>query len=718
MMTINMILDFIQLNGLRPKKFFIVTNTFHIALLGLLGLDLINLEIPFLRQFVSIVYLIFIPGFIILRLLRIYDLHPIENLLYAIGLSIFFLMLIGYMANNLYPLIGVTSPLSTVYVLLSIVFCLLFLGVVSYFLDNDSAKTKNFRYIRYEYEEKSSNFTLFLLLIPLLSILGTYFVNFYGNNILLLSNILIISLIFILIIYDKIPNEFNELAIFSITLSLLFSNSLISSYIWGWDIFGEYDSANLVLTNSFWDQTLSSSVSSVASISLFVPIFCKISDLSLTWFFKIIYPLLYSIVPLGLYEVFKKQTSEKTAFVGCFLIISTFSFFGEMLSLVRQGISEIFLVLFLLLLLNSTMNASVKNVLKLIFSLSLILTHYGLSYIFLFFVSLTFILTQLITYINIKFIYTYVDQNFYFNKKNTISYSFVLFCFTATISWYLYTSDSISFIYFVQMWKTIYTNFFTDFLSLESTQGLKLLVYEQPSVLHSITKEITLLTQAFITLGFITCIFNRNKKMFDWEYICFTIGALSLNIAGLILPHFAISLNFSRIYHISLILLAPFFAIGCYTFLYKLNFKRHNLQKFVILLILIPYFLFHSGFVFEIVNDQPSSISLSNEKYRYFFVHESDLYSADWLSKSSRFERIYGDYFDILTLRAYSPIPINNQLVFLKPWTQLTDNSSIYLRSGNMNFNNNNSQYIIYSPLFTSSMNKIYNNNCIIYLNS
>ena len=61
--------------------------------------------------------------------------------------------------------------------------------------------------------------------------------------------------------------------------------------------------------------------------------------------FKVIYPILFSFVVLGLYSVFKKQTTNKIAFMSCFLFISVFMFFLEMPYLARQEIGELFVVL-------------------------------------------------------------------------------------------------------------------------------------------------------------------------------------------------------------------------------------------------------------------------------------------------------------------------------------------------------------------------------------
>ena len=49
----------------------------------------------------------FIPGVLILRVLRVHHLSSVESVLYTTGLSITFIMLMGLFMNIFYPLIGI-----------------------------------------------------------------------------------------------------------------------------------------------------------------------------------------------------------------------------------------------------------------------------------------------------------------------------------------------------------------------------------------------------------------------------------------------------------------------------------------------------------------------------------------------------------------------------------------------------------------------------------
>ena len=106
-------------------------------LLGLVGLGAAGIEVPFIRQVVGFVYLTFIPGIVILRLLRIHGQSTIVTLLYAVGLSIAFLMFLGLLINFALPLVGISEPLSCLPLVITTSVIVLALCALSYWRDRD-----------------------------------------------------------------------------------------------------------------------------------------------------------------------------------------------------------------------------------------------------------------------------------------------------------------------------------------------------------------------------------------------------------------------------------------------------------------------------------------------------------------------------------------------------------------------------------------------------
>jgi len=89
-------------------------------------------------------------------------------------------------------------------------------------------------------------------------------------------------------------------------------------------------------------------------------------------------------VPLGIYHAVEKQTNAKIAFLATFFFVSFFTFYTEMISLARQQIAEIFLVLTIIVMIDKSMDRARRVFLLGTFGFSMIVSHYGLSYIYLF----------------------------------------------------------------------------------------------------------------------------------------------------------------------------------------------------------------------------------------------------------------------------------------------------------------------------------------------
>jgi uncharacterized membrane protein len=222
---------------------------------GVIGLDAIGLQIPIIRQLIVFIYLTFVPGILILRILKLHKVGNVETLLYTVGLSIaalmftgFFMNFTGFFMNIFYPYFGISGPISITPLIITISVVVLVLCILCYVRDKDFSDPSFI-----DAEEILSPPVLFLCLIPFLAVFGTYLVNFHHNNILLMLMIVVIALVVLLIAFDKfIPKNLYPLAVFIIAISLLYHGSLISMYLTGWDIHAEYYFHKLVEMNGFW----------------------------------------------------------------------------------------------------------------------------------------------------------------------------------------------------------------------------------------------------------------------------------------------------------------------------------------------------------------------------------------------------------------------------------------------------------------------------------
>jgi len=662
---------------LKSREFLLVA-----LLLQFIVFITVFLDVPVARQVVGFIYFSFFPGFVIVNLLKLDDLDAIETILFSVALSIAFLMLGGLSINELLPLFGILRPLSLM-PLMIIFNALIFLGVTLVYFRGETFEFKSSAHLRL------SPFSIFFLSLPMLSVVGSIWVNTYRNNIILLLMIIAIALLFVIgVVFKKLlPPRLHWFAVLSIAVALLYHSSLISNYIlhFGSDVVGEYFVFNIVEKSAHWtsnnpylgDELLGRS-NAMLSITLLPTIYSNLLNIDSIWIFKALFPLIFSLVPLGLYWMWKTSFGKNYAFISTFLFMAQSTFYTEMLGLNRQMIAELFYVLLLLVVLNKKINPLNKTVCFMIFSFALITSHYGLSEIFLFYIFFTFMILIV------------------FKQSRSFTPSMIMFFFIMMFSWYIYTSNSSTFNSFIEFGDYIFSQL-GDFFD-PASRGLTVLrglgLEASPSFLNMISRVFAYITQAFIVIGFVGLIKKRTKFDLQREYHIFTVLSMAFLLALILVPGLANTLNMTRFYHILLFFLAPLCAVGAETIISFISKQRLEMKTSVlILMVLVPYFLFQTNLMYETTNVESWSISLSKYRMSPLFTNGhfgyTDAYSvfgAQWLSKKVTFERIqiYSDSFARRNeLRIYGGIYIND-IETLSNITKVRPNGIVYLSSLNV----------------------------------
>ncbi len=167
-------------------------------------LDYIGLSTTPFKEIVGVFLVLFIPGTIFLRLLNLEVENCGEIFLYTIGSSLFILILIGFLINTLYPLFGVETPLSSESIIITLTVFIITFSILCYFKEkrskiwgplNGSNDVKRIHVKKLDLKSLISIPILFPILILILSILGTYMMNVYQSNTLIILMIVLIGLL-------------------------------------------------------------------------------------------------------------------------------------------------------------------------------------------------------------------------------------------------------------------------------------------------------------------------------------------------------------------------------------------------------------------------------------------------------------------------------------------------------------------------------------------
>lgn len=616
------------------------------------------LNVPIAREVLGFFFLTFVPGFLILKLLKLDEFHWVETILFSVGFSIAFLMIAGLLLNESFSLLGFSRPLSLM-PLMMVLNALILMGGVSVCLTRKDAKIAgiqaNEASVRV-HSRKPLSMILFLCL-PVLSIVGAMYVNAYGSNVLLLFTIAFISVLLIGGVMSQkiLPPKLYPLAVFMIAIAILYHATLISSYIvpLASDVPGEYFIFKYTHNKGYWSSSnpyfgdILGRFDSMLSITILPTIYSDLSNLD-QMIFKAIFPLIFALVPLGLYQLWKHYVEKKYALISAFLLMAESTFYSELVALNRQMIAELFFVLLFLAMLHKKIKPVNKTICFLIFSFALVTSHYSLAEIFLVFIALTFFALIVLKR----------------PSKDITAFMVVVFS-VLMFTWYIYTSRSATFNSFLRFGDYVYQQLgdFANPASRGTTVMQGLGATQTPSVWNTISRIFAYLTEALIVVGFAGFITKRSKIRIEKEYFILSFIAMVILAMLIVVPGLANTLNMTRFYHILLFFLAPFFVLGAHLLVRLLSKRERGVVVSALsLIVLVPYFLFQTNFVYEVTGSPSWSLPLSGYRLSPLhlygtmaYIDAYSAYGAQWLSNNIDFKTsaLYADesaLFNVLTI--------------------------------------------------------------------
>ncbi len=420
-----------------------------------------------------------------------------------------------------------------------------------------------------------------------------------------------------------------------IALGLLLHVSLAGNYILpnGGDSPVELYVFQNTRLNMHWNPVLTTTdnqnygrFNAMLSITVLPTIYSNMLGLDPTWVFKLIYPLIFALVPLSLYVLWQPYIGKKLGFIAAFLFMAQSTFFTEMLSLNRQMIAELFFVLLLITLLSRKLSNKTKFVTFAVFSFGLIFSHYALAEIFLFLIFAA-----------------WATSAFYLRRPSfNLQLGMILFFFVAMFLWYIYTSGAVVFESFISFTGNISAQL-GDFFNPTSRGDVVLTglgLVQSPSMLNTVSRGFAYLTEIFIVIGILAFLAKKIPFRFERDYTVFSILTVVFLLFLTLVPGLANALSMTRFYHILLMILAPFCAIGLWFIGGKL--AKHKKQLFVAALavaVLVPYFLFQTNFAYEVAGTDSWSVPLSGYRMDPLQLYGSigyidtySVYGSDWIS--------------------------------------------------------------------------------------
>jgi uncharacterized membrane protein len=633
-----------------------------------------------LREVIVFAFLSFVPGYAFLRLFKLKEINIIETILFSVGLSIALVMFTSLLLNEASIVLDFSRPLSTIPLTLAISA----ITLVPFFIECRRGPSETIN-LKTNFEGQLKNVvpvSIIIVLLPLLSAIGVLYLN---TPIILLSYAIIAALCVMSVVSRRlIPTNLFPLMIFSVSLALVFQLPLTSKYILGYDANLEYYVFRVTQINGHWGF-LNSSVNPLAaltynsmlSITLLPTAYAALMQVQGEIVFKILYPFIFSLVPLALYRVCEKQLGKMVGlFSSLFFVFTSTAFYSEPLSLNRQIVGEFFLILSIFLLISKTIPTTKARLLLIIFGAALAVSHYSIAYIYLALVAIVFVVSK-------------VKPKF----NGVLNLVTVLLLFGITFSWYALTSAPL-----LALFDALKGVFVAITTGVTITSGAAASLIFIPQVFTATTWINLLLSglaYLFLIIGVLLIIVRpKGTGIFPQYGIMVIIAAIILAVTYLV-PSIAATLNFVRFYGILLLFLAPCFVLGGQWLLVTIgrHLKKMNRSLtrqitlktikvdiifLLIAIILGAYFLSQVGFINNVTNSAIHSYTIDFNRSKtssntaveinFYTVYtpEQDVFSAVWLlNHEAAPSMIYCDYVSgahVLTSYGLTPWKIDSQI--------------------------------------------------------
>lgn len=656
--------------------------------------SLIHLNYMVIVKILTFFFIIFIPGFFFLNIIGKNNFEPAEKIILSLGLSIIFLISVGFLLNSLY-LIGLLSkPLATSKIVFLISLFIVLLVIQNFKnIPYSIKKIWGKKPINFLKQIKNKPIVLFSTILILLSILSAFIFNEFGiNSLSLYLSFLIIAIFFIPACF-KLPEKIFPLLIFSLSLSLLYSSSLQTDYILGWDIHGEYHVFEKTLGEEVWNPSIFSeeisrkdyrtfSYYSMLSITVFPVILSKILAIDGNIIFKYIYPFIFSFVPVGLYLLYNKLFKiPEVAFLSVLPFITEDTYLFTFTSLARQEIAFLLLIIFLLFYFNEKIGILSKKFFLTLLFFFMVVSHYSTSYILLFYLILTY---TAIYFLKFKFLKSNIITEIIITEIITKKMLFFLILIVG--GWYFYTH----FLYLLT--EEFIRNTFRSFLESQTNPTMEKLEGKGVTGFRWIGHFSGIFIRMLPIIGAFEIIRNFKKYKIKPDFLIMAVISLFLFSLLLITPYLTRGYNLGRIYLQILIFIAPLMYIGTLLMvgypLKLLGINKHRLQKatyvaFVFLIVI--HFSYESGLYDYFMNTKQQKFAYSREGnlYDMLYPHPDEVEAASWL-KGKNPSLVYSDKYSFsFKLYSYAGLLASHNQIFEKNY-KFIPGSYIYLRRTNL----------------------------------
>lgn len=589
-----------------------------VAFWASVGAASFGIEVVFLRKLFGIALLTFAPGFLLLLFVDHRLDRPGEVLLYVVGFSLVFLAGVSVVSSLLYPVFGIAEPLSFLPLTLTISGTILGLTVLSYRGD------RTIRLWIPSLAPRDAKLAAFLCCLPLLTALAAHRMNAVGSSRLMYVLLLLVAVV-VLVSIRALPPKLYPLAVFTVAAAIFLHRNLITNMVVGSDIQSNYFVVELVIQNGIWEPMTGDVYSSIPVVGAVPAVYSVVTGIGTAFVFKLVYTLLFALVPVGTYYAFKDTFGANAAFAGAYFFIFYFRSFNGTPGKTRTA--ALFVILVVLVLVTERERLPAKEWVGFVFGIGLITSHYTTTYILAISLGVAYVLGRLHGW--------YTGRDLGWGIVGTYAFSLA----TTAVGWYLLTTPEM--IYNVITVLGAIPIQIATFLSGETVhrsgasavQGESGPVYQLTLLVHMLLMALAgvgVLSQVFVSL-FSTDRTQRPQAV--------KLAALAIPLLMFLGASYFVTGNLGadRMYQIVLVVLAPFMPVGYLALKGVVNIVR-DIDIPVwrpILAVLTLLMLLNTGVAYNAVGAPVTSdIALDRDTHSLAYT-DAEIDGGEWIADNS-----------------------------------------------------------------------------------
>lgn len=728
------------------------------------------------RSIISFFLLTFVPGFLLYKLLHPFKVLTSKIICYSMGISVALVMLLGLTLNVILFFQFSIIPLQQ-HILLIFLNSLISLLLIGNFIQ-DSLFEDSGKIVYFESDYKFIDLVLVLIatLFPLFSVLGTSLINNGGSNVLSLINLGLIGLfmLFVLLRHEKINSAVFPYAVYTIGLAILFNISLRGWLVTGSDILTEYRMFRSTLNHGFWAaSSINHSYNACISITLLPSIYAKLINVSPDYIFKFLFQIIFAFVPVIVFTYTKKFANNTYSFLASILFISFPIYVNAMSMHVRQEIAFLFFSLMILVLFEDKLRSRSRYVMLLLFSFSMVISHYSTTFIALALLPSWYFL-DLFFWIFLIVLKKITSREFYFGKyKRIIPIIFIIILYLFSFYWYtkvvnlggnlerlekkitsnltnMFSNDvrvdqtslsnQFNIFYTPKDKSKLLTSFVNEtnavaaknyspslFYPPKFYQSYKPVLVEPTNlklnVSNNLYRWIMLYMETIKKIQKVLTIFGVLILLYMYffetnvnkDLLLISGASLFILLAFIIVPYFTIDYDILRTTQQLLIILSTSTLIGAVFLIQPLS---ERIRYFLVGLFIISYFFTYSNFLPEVIGGNPPAIQFDNGgvSFERFYVYESEKTSILWLYKHKRDGYLIQSDSDSISRMIMNTLDVVNTSPAMLP-SIIYRSAYVYLNNMNVtkgisyqNYQGELLRFTIPKAFFEENKNLIYNN--------